>query len=238
LAVWIADLAAGWNLSGTGWQLRVLIGRTIVTKTHAENLMVPHVTTASPNGSTVCAQSFLDAFPSTGSWSCWGSTDTLPTKKPDANSIVFIIDDDAQVRSNLMNLCRSVELNVKVFSSPNEFLNTPRPDHSACVVLEVLFPGSAPHGLEFQRPLVSMNDFLPIIFLTGHGDIRISVKAIKGGALDFLTKPACEQDLLHAIRKGIDRDRERRKKEQAISSLRKRYDSLSTREREIDWVGY
>src|SRR4051794_22533017 len=116
----------------------------------------------------------------------------------DADSIVFIIDDDASVRRSLTNLFRSVRLNVEVFSSSREFLKAPRPDLPACVVLEVQFPGSAPSGLELQRILASMNDFIPIIFLTGHGDVKMSVKAIKSGALEFLTKPVCEHDLLKA----------------------------------------
>jgi FixJ family two-component response regulator len=149
------------------------------------------------------------------------------------DSIVFIIDDDSQVRSSLTNLCRSVELNVQAFSSTDDFLGARRPDIPACVVLDVRFPGSAPTGLDFQRTLASMNDPLPIVFLTGHGDVPMSVKAIKRGAVEFLTKPVREQELLDAVRMGIERDRERRKQKQAISSLRKRYDSLTTREREI-----
>jgi FixJ family two-component response regulator len=149
------------------------------------------------------------------------------------DSIVFIVDDDAQVRSSLTNLCRSVELNVRAFSSTEEFLSAPRPDIPACLVLDVRFPGSAPSGLDFQRMLANMNDPLPIIFVTGHGDVPMSVKAIKRGAVEFLTKPVREQELLDAVRMGIERDRERRKLDHAISSLRKRYESLTTREREI-----
>src|SRR5262245_41748983 len=155
----------------------------------------------------------------------------ITMSEPD--SIVFIIDDDAQVRSSLTNLCRSVELNVKAFSSTEEFLSAPRPDIPACLVLDVRFPGSAPSGLDFQRTLAMMNDPLPIIFVTGHGDVPMSVKAIKRGAVEFLTEPVREQELLDAVRMGIERDRERRKQDQATSSLRKRYESLTTREREI-----
>ncbi len=149
------------------------------------------------------------------------------------DSIVYIIDDDAQVRSSLTNLCRSVELNVRAFSSTEEFLSASRPNIPACLVLDVRFPGSAPSGLDFQRTLANMNDPLPIIFVTGHGDVPMSVKAIKRGAVEFLTKPVREQELLDAVRMGIERDRERRKQDLAISSLRNRYESLTVREREI-----
>jgi FixJ family two-component response regulator len=229
----------------------VFIGRPNLSDTHRGTLMVPQITSVLGNDSIVGAPR-LDFLPPAGSWRGLDrptipSCDTTPCNEAladhrlptrlagtsDVESIVFIIDDDAQVRSNLTKLCRSFNLNVNVFSSPNEFLNAPRPDLPACVVLETLFPGSAPSGLEFQRILSNMNDFVPIIFLTGHGDVQMSVKAIKRGALEFLTKPVCEQELLNGMRNGIERDRERRKKEQAISCLRKRYDSLSTREREI-----
>lgn len=151
----------------------------------------------------------------------------------EADSIVFIIDDDAQVRASLTNLCRSVELNVQAFSSTEEFLSAKRPDIPACLVLDVRFPGSAPSGLDFQRNLASLSDPLPIIFVTGHGDVPMSVKAMKRGAVEFLTKPVREQELLDAVRLGIERDRQRRKQDLALSSLRKRYDSLTEREREI-----
>jgi FixJ family two-component response regulator len=151
----------------------------------------------------------------------------------DADSVVFIIDDDAQVRSSLANLCRSVELNVQAFASTEEFMDFERPDIPSCLVLDVRFPGSAPSGLEFQRKLAMMNDPLPIIFVTGHGDVPMSVKAMKRGAVEFLTKPVREQELLDAVRLGIEQDRQRRKQELAFSSLRKRYDSLTDREREI-----
>ena len=154
----------------------------------------------------------------------------------DPDSIVFIVDDDAQVRSSLTNLCRSVELNVQAFSSTEDFLNTSRPDIPACLVLDVRFPGSAPSGLDFQRTLANLNDPLPIIFITGHGDVPMSVKAIKRGAVEFLTKPVREQELLDAVRMAIERDRERRKQDVANSSLRKRYDSLTAREREIMYL--
>jgi FixJ family two-component response regulator len=151
----------------------------------------------------------------------------------ESDSVVYIVDDDAQVRSSLTNLCRSVELNVQAFSSTEEFLSAPRPDVPACLVLDVRFPGSAPSGLEFQRTLANMNDPLPIIFVTGHGDVPMSVKAMKRGAVEFLTKPVREQELLDAVRLGIERDRQRRKQDLTLSSLRKRYEALTIREREI-----
>jgi len=147
--------------------------------------------------------------------------------------IVFIIDDDVLVRTSLANLCRSIDLKVDVFSSTDEFLRAPRPDLPACLILDVRFPGSAPSGLDFQRELAKANNPLPIIFVTGHGDVRMSVQAMKHGAVEFLTKPVREQELLDAIRHAIERDRHRRERDAVHVSLRKRFDGLTAREREI-----
>jgi RNA polymerase sigma factor (sigma-70 family) len=151
----------------------------------------------------------------------------------EGDSIVFIIDDDALVRASLTNLCRSVDLNVDAFSSTDDFLRRRPPDVPACLVLDVRFPGSAPSGLDFQRKLAEANNPLPIIFITGHGDVPMSVQAMKHGAVEFLTKPVREQELLDAIRHAIERDRRRRERDAVHASLRQRFDSLTAREREI-----
>src|SRR5262245_4727652 len=149
------------------------------------------------------------------------------------DSIVFIIDDDELVRASLTNLCRSVDLNVKAFSSTEEFLRTPPPNMPACLVLDVRFPGFAQSGLDFQRELTGTSNPLPIIFITGHGDVPMTVQAMKHGAVEFLTKPVREQALLDAIRHAIDRDLQRRERAAMGASLRRRYSTLTSREREI-----
>jgi FixJ family two-component response regulator len=151
--------------------------------------------------------------------------------------MVFIIDDDAEVRTSLANLCRSVDLKVEVFSSTDDFLRRERSNVPACLVLDVRFPGSAPSGLDFQREFVSANNRLPIIFITGHGDVPMSVQAMKHGAVEFLIKPVREQELLDAIRHGIERDRQRMNEERMLVSLRRRFESLTARQRDImKWV--
>jgi FixJ family two-component response regulator len=149
------------------------------------------------------------------------------------DSIVFIIDDDAMVRTALTNLCRSIDLNVQAFSSTEEFIRADRPNIPACLILDVRFPGPSPSGLDLQHKLIKANNPLPIIFITGHADVPMSVQAMKHGAVEFLIKPVREQDLLDAIRKGIERDRQRREQDVVQTSLRNRFDSLSVREREI-----
>jgi FixJ family two-component response regulator len=151
----------------------------------------------------------------------------------ESDSIVFIIDDDAQVRNGLTNLLRSIGLAVESFPSPDEYLRAPPPNVPACLVLDVRFLGSAPSGLDFQRKLAEMGNSPPIIFITGHGDVRMSVQAMKHGAVEFLTKPVREQELLDAIRQAIQRDRERRAENAALNKLQVRYRSLTPREREI-----
>ena len=145
-------------------------------------------------------------------------------------SIVFIIDDDEQVRDSFANLCRSVDLNVRTYASIEEFTLAERPPVPSCMVLDVRFPASAPSGLDFQRGLDASNS-PPIIFVTGHGDIQMSVQAMKLGALEFLTKPVREQELLDAIRRGIEWDRRRLHEANRLTALRKRYDGLTERER-------
>ncbi len=146
-------------------------------------------------------------------------------------SVVFVIDDDASVRDALEDLLRSVGIGVESFVSTEEFLENKRPDAPGCIVLDVRLPGSS--GLEFQRTLMKHNVLLPVIFISGHGDISMSVQAIKGGAIDFLTKPLHEQKLLDAIQIGIERDRARRAGEKDAAQLQERFDSLTPREREV-----
>jgi FixJ family two-component response regulator len=145
--------------------------------------------------------------------------------------VVFVIDDDRSIREALAGLLRSVGLTVQSFGSTQEFLQSERPDRPGCLVLDVRLPGRS--GLDLQRELVESDIHLPIVFITGHGDIPMSVRAIKAGALEFLTKPFHDQELLDAIQLGIERDRARRRDAAAIAGLRERFDSLTRREREI-----
>jgi FixJ family two-component response regulator len=146
-------------------------------------------------------------------------------------SVVFIIDDDPSIRDTLEDLFRSVGLRVGVFASTQEFLASGRPDAPACLVLDVRLPGQS--GLDFQRGLAASGIDLPVVFITGHGDVRMAVQAMKAGAIEFLTKPFRDQDLLDAIQAGIERDRARRRDAVLVAELRKRLDSLTERERQI-----
>jgi FixJ family two-component response regulator len=145
--------------------------------------------------------------------------------------LVFVIDDDASVREAIADLLRSVGLGVEAFASTQEFLESERPDAPGCIVLDVRLPG--PSGLEFQRTLSKSNIHLPIIFISGHADIPMSVRAMKSGAIEFLIKPLPEQELLDAIQTGIERDRARRRQAQAVAELQERFNSLTPREREV-----
>ena len=145
--------------------------------------------------------------------------------------IVFVVDDDRSVRDSLHRLITSVGLRVEVFPSAQAFLSAPRPDVPGCLVLDVRLPGLS--GLDLQRELAQSHAALPIIFLTGHGDIPMSVQAMKAGAAEFLTKPFRGQDLLDAIRHAIERDRADRATRQELADLRGRYDSLTPRERDV-----
>ncbi len=147
------------------------------------------------------------------------------------SSIVFVVDDDASIRDALKSLIRSVGLKVELFGSPREFLQAKRPDAPSCLVLDVRLPGES--GLNLQRELAETNDHIPIIFITGHGDIRMSVRAMKAGAVEFLTKPFSDQDLLDAIHEALDSDRARRHREGEAAMLRQRLKSLTPREREV-----
>jgi FixJ family two-component response regulator len=150
---------------------------------------------------------------------------------PDSSPTVLVIDDDADLRASIGRLLRSLGLDVQLFGSISDFLESNPPDGPSCLVLDVRLPGQS--GLDFQRELAAANRELPIIFITGHGDIPMSVQAMKGGAIEFLTKPFRDQDLIDAIQLGLARDRARRENEQALAALRERFGSLSPREREI-----
>ncbi len=145
--------------------------------------------------------------------------------------IVFVVDDDASIRDALKSLIRSVGLRGEFFSSPREFLQAKRPDAPSCLVLDVRLPGKS--GLDLQRELAEADIHIPIIFITGHGDIPMSVRAMKAGAVEFLTKPFRDQDLLDAIQVGLERDRTRRQLEAEAATLRERFESLTPREREV-----
>ena len=149
----------------------------------------------------------------------------------DANGTVLVVDDDPALRESVGRLLRSLGLDTQLFASISDFLESDPPDGPACLVLDVRMPGKS--GLDLQRELAAANGGLPIIFITGHGDIPMSVQAMKGGAIEFLTKPFRDQDLLDAIQLGLSRDRVRRENEKALATLRERFASLSPREREI-----
>jgi FixJ family two-component response regulator len=145
--------------------------------------------------------------------------------------VVFVIDDDASVRAALSSLARSVGLRVEVFASASEFLATKRTGGPSCLILDVRLPGMS--GLHFQAELAKANSVIPIIFITGHGDIPMSVKAMKAGAVEFLTKPFRDQDLLDAIKVALERARSWIESEKAASELRANFESLSPREKEV-----
>ena len=145
--------------------------------------------------------------------------------------VVFVVDDDSSLREALRRLITSVGLTVEVFPTAQAFLKALRPEAQGCLVLDVRLPGLS--GLELQRELADTAAPLPIIFLTGHGDIPMSVRAMKAGAIEFLTKPFREQDLLDAIRQAIDRDRTARAERRELADLRRRYDALTPRERDV-----
>jgi FixJ family two-component response regulator len=150
---------------------------------------------------------------------------------PDANSTVLVVDDEPDLRESVGRLLRSVGINAQLFASISDFLEIELPEGPTCLVLDVRLPGQS--GLDLQRELAAADRSLPIIFVTGHGDIPMSVQAMKSGAIEFLTKPYRDQDLLDAIQLGLSRDRARREKEMALAALRERFGTLSPREREI-----
>jgi FixJ family two-component response regulator len=149
----------------------------------------------------------------------------------DSNATILVIDDDPALRDSIGRLLRSLDLDARLFASISEFLESDPPNGPTCLVLDVRLPGRS--GLDLQRQLAMANQEIPIIFITGHGDIPMSVQAMKGGAIEFLTKPFRDQELLDAIQLGLSRDRARRENEEALVALRERFASLSPREREI-----
>jgi len=148
-----------------------------------------------------------------------------------AAPVVFVVDDDASVRSSLKFLLSTVGLQTETFDSADSFLHKTHVDVPSCLVLDVRLPGLS--GLDFQRELATRNICIPIVFLTGHGDIPMSVRAMKAGAVEFLTKPFRDQDLLDAVRIALDRDRARREQEKELTNIRGRFDSLTSREQEV-----
>jgi FixJ family two-component response regulator len=144
---------------------------------------------------------------------------------------VFVIDDDALVRGSVQGLLKSVGLRSEAFGTAEEFLHAKRPDAPSCLVLDVSLPGIS--GLDFQRELAAAGVQIPIVFVTGHGDIPMSVKAMKSGAVEFLTKPFQDTDLLDAIRQALDRDRVARQERRKLAEVRQRHETLTAREREV-----
>src|SRR6267143_1524492 len=144
---------------------------------------------------------------------------------------VFVVDDDAGVRASIQGLLKSAKLRCTSFETAEEFLRNKPPDGPSCLVLDVSLPGV--NGLDLQRELADAGIGIPIIFITGHGDIPMTVKAMKSGAVEFLTKPFQDQDLLDAIRQALDRDRVTRQQQSSLAGLRKRYEALTAREREV-----
>jgi len=149
----------------------------------------------------------------------------------EADSVVFVVDDDSSVREAIKSLIKSVGLRVETFETAQQFLASKRPEVPGCVVLDVRLPGLS--GLDLQRQLAANEIKLPIIFITGYGDIPMSVSAMKAGALEFLTKPFRDQDLLDAIQKALERDRTARRQRMETAELRERFDALTSREREV-----
>jgi FixJ family two-component response regulator len=149
----------------------------------------------------------------------------------EAAAIVFVVDDDAAMRQSLSNLIRSVGLRVEAFASAQEFLRSKRPDVPGCLVLDVRLPGLS--GLDLQKRMAEADIEIPIIFITGHGDIPMTVRAMKAGAVEFLTKPFRDQDLLDAVQQALERDRTARAQREVIDELRPRLESLTPREQQV-----
>jgi FixJ family two-component response regulator len=155
------------------------------------------------------------------------SRQTPPSDEP----VVLVVDDDPSLREALSSLLRSVGLRVEVFGSAPEMLEAPLPDGASCLVLDIRLPKRS--GLDFQSELIKANIKIPIIFITGHGDVPMSVRAMKAGAVDFLTKPFRDQDLLDAVTNALERDRKRREEEKGVAALRAKLETLTPRELEV-----
>ena len=159
----------------------------------------------------------------------------MKNERADAQPVVFIVDDDASLRGALSSLIRSIGLRVEAFASAPEFFAAKRPDAACCLILDVRLPGVS--GLDFQAELTKAKIKIPIIFITGHGDIPMSVKAMKAGAVEFLTKPFRDQDLLDAVQVALERARADHASEKAVSELRAKFETLTPREKEVmAWV--
>jgi len=150
---------------------------------------------------------------------------------PETNPAIFVVDDDASVRDAISNLLESVGLHGETFASADEFLNAPRPEVPSCLILDVKLPGR--NGLEVQQELQAIGIQIPIVFITAHGDVPMTSRAMKAGAVDFLAKPFQKKDLLDAVTQALERDRVQREEQAEISSLRARVDTLTPREREV-----
>ncbi|HMF23301.1 MAG TPA: response regulator transcription factor [Pseudolabrys sp.] len=162
-------------------------------------------------------------------------TNQLRNGAAESSPVVFVIDDDASVRGSLGSLIRSVGLRVEAFASAPEFFAAKRPDAACCLILDVRLPGLS--GLDFQTELTKAKIQIPIIFITGHGDIPMTVKAMKAGAVEFLTKPFRDQDLLDAVQVALERARASHESEKALLDLKAKYESLTPREKEVmAWV--
>lgn len=162
-------------------------------------------------------------------------TDKAPAVvRPAPNPVVMIVDDDAAIRASLDSLFRSIGLETRLFSSPTELLGGPLPNGPACIVLDIRLPGVS--GLDLQGQLTRQGIEFPIVFMTGHGDIPMSVRAMKAGAVDFLSKPFRDQDMLDAVTVALERDTQRRSQSAALEDLRAQYEALTAREREV--MGY
>ena len=156
---------------------------------------------------------------------------TMATEYQNQKSLVLVIDDDPSVRNGLTLLFRSVGFETRAFGSAQEFVQSKLPDVPSCLILDVRLPGQS--GLDFQAELLKAHIHIPVIFMTGHGDIPMTVRAMKGGAVDFLAKPFRDQDMLDAVATAIERDRKRRASEKVLSELRAVFETLSPREREV-----
>jgi len=155
----------------------------------------------------------------------------FPVPPADEQPVVFVVDDDPSMRATLADVMRSVGLQVQTFASAREFMSSKLPDTPGCLVLDVRLPGQS--GLDFQRTLVASGIELPVVFITGHGDVPMSVRAMKAGAVDFLIKPFRDQDLLDAVHAAIERDRGQRQQLTGVADMEERYRSLTERERDI-----
>lgn len=152
-------------------------------------------------------------------------------EQPEAQSIVFVVDDEASVREGIKSLLRSVDLRVQVFGTTADFMKSKIPDVASCLILDIRLPGIS--GLDFQAELADANIHIPIIFISGHGDIPMTVRAMKAGAVEFLTKPFRDQDLLDAVQIALARDRARRAHDSIVHELRSRYEALTRREQQV-----